>query len=148
VAAIDERAPVRAAREIEMAAPPEVVWDVLTEFDRWPEWNPDVKSMSYAGRLEPGSQFRWKAGPGTIVSTLERVEPPRLVSWRGRTMSINALHVWRFEPRGGGTWVRTEESFDGLLARVFRGPLRKQLEKSLSEGLEHLKAEAERRVKA
>jgi hypothetical protein len=63
-------------------------------------------------------------------------------------MSIKALHVWRFEPRGGGTWVRTEESFDGLLARVFRAPLRKQLEKSLREGLEHLKAEAERRAKA
>jgi uncharacterized protein YndB with AHSA1/START domain len=146
LAAVDERAPVRAASEIEIAAPPEVVWDVLTAFDQWPEWNPEVKSMSYTGPLEPGTQFRWKAGPGTIVSTLERVEPPRLVSWTGRTMSIKALHVWWFEPRAGGTWVRTEESFDGLLARVFRGPLWKQLEKSLREGLGHLKAEAERRV--
>jgi uncharacterized protein YndB with AHSA1/START domain len=146
VAAFDERAPVRAASEIDIAAPPEVVWDVLTEFDRWPDWNPDVKSMSYTGPLEPGSQFRWKAGPGTIVSTLQQVEPARLISWTGRTMSINAVHVWRLEPRAGGTWVRTEESYTGLLARVFRGPIRKTLEKALREGLQHLKAEAERRA--
>jgi uncharacterized protein YndB with AHSA1/START domain len=148
VAAIDERAPVTAASEIEIAAPPEVVWNVLTAFERWPEWNRDVKSMSYTGPLAPGSQFRWKAGPGTIVSTLQHVEPPRLISWTGRTMSINAVHVWRLEPRGDGTWVRTEESYAGLLARVFRGPIRKTLEKALREGLQHLKAEAERRAKA
>jgi uncharacterized protein YndB with AHSA1/START domain len=139
------QAPVKGSQEIEIAAPPEIVWDVLTRFEDWPQWNPDVKSMSFDGPLAPGSEFRWKAGPGTIVSTLEQVEPPRHVSWRGRTMSIKALHEWRFEPRDGGTLVKTEESFSGLLARLFRGNLQKTLDKSLVEGLEHLKREAERR---
>lgn len=131
-----------------VAAPLEVVWEVLTGFDQWPRWNPDVKSMSYDGPLTPGSQFRWKAGPGTIVSTLEQVEPPRLVRWRGRTMSIGAIHEWRLEPRDGGTAVETEESFAGLAARLFRGPLQKTLDKTLDQGLEHLKREAERRAAA
>ncbi len=142
------QAPVKGSQEIEIAAPPEIVWDVLTRFEDWPQWNPDVKSMSFDGPLAPGSEFRWKAGPGTIVSTLEQVEPPRHVSWRGRTMSIKALHEWRFEPRDGGTLVKTEESFSGLLARLFRGNLQKTLDKSLVEGLEHLKREAERRAGA
>jgi uncharacterized protein YndB with AHSA1/START domain len=141
-------APVRSRSEIEIAAPPEVVWDVLTRFEQWPQWNPEVKSMSYDGPLAPGSEFRWKAGPGTIVSTLELVDPPRAVSWRGRTMSIKALHEWRLEPRDGGTHVETEESFSGLLARLFRGQLQKTLDKSLSDGLERLKGEAERRAAA
>ena len=59
-------------------------------------------------------------------------------------MSIKALHEWRFEPRDGGTLVKTQESFSGLLARLSRN-LQKTLDKSLVEGLEHLKREAEQR---
>lgn len=138
-------APVRSSRSIQVAAPPEVVWDVLTGFADWPKWNPDVKSMSFDGPLEPGSRFRWKSGPGTIVSTLEEVDPPRRVRWRGRTMSIAALHEYRLEPRDGGTRVETEETFSGLLARLMRGSLQKTLDRALEQGLEQLKAEAERR---
>jgi len=141
-------APVKSSSQIDIVAPPEVVWDVLTRFEQSPQWNPDVKSMSFDGPMASGSEFRWRSGPGTIVSTLERVEPPRAVSWRGRTMSIKAMHEWRLEPRDDGTHVETEESFSGLLARLFRGSLQKTLDKSLSEGLEHLKREAERRAVA
>jgi hypothetical protein len=139
-------APVSSRREIQVSAPPEVVWEVLTDFGRWPEWNPEVKSMSFEGPLAPGSMFRWKAGPGTIVSTLEELDPPRYVRWRGRTMSIAAIHEWRLEPRDGGTHVETEESFSGLIARVLRRSLQKQLDGALEQGLEHLKREAEQRA--
>ena len=141
-------APVRSKREIDIAAPAEVVWEVLTNFDGWPQWNPEVKSMSWDGPLAPGSAFRWKAGPGTIVSTLEEVDRPRYVRWRGRTMSITAIHEWRFEDRDGGTHVETNETFSGALARLLRRSLQKQLDGALEEGLEHLKREAERRAAA
>ncbi len=140
------QAPVRSRRGIDIDAPPEVVWDVLTDFGRWPEWNPEVKSMSFDGPLAPGSEFRWRAGPGTIVSTLEELEPPRFVRWRGRTMSIKAIHEWRLEPQDGGTRVETKESYSGTLARLLRGTLQKTLDKALDDGLEHLKREAERRA--
>jgi uncharacterized protein YndB with AHSA1/START domain len=139
-------ASVRSKREVEIAAPREVVWEVLTGFEQWPDWNPDVKSMSLEGPVAPGSEFRWKAGPGTIVSTLEQVDPPRYLRWRGRTLSIKAVHEWHFEPSNGGTRVETEESFSGLLARLFRGPLQKTLDRSTESGLEHLKRESERRT--
>jgi len=138
-------APVKSSAEIDIEAPPQVVWDVLTRFENWPNWNPDVKSMSFPGPLAPGSEFRWKAGPGTIVSTLDRIEPPRHIAWRGRTLTINAYHEWWLEPRHGGTHVRTEESFFGLLARLLRGTLQKTLDKAFEGGLEYLKHEAERR---
>jgi uncharacterized protein YndB with AHSA1/START domain len=141
-------APVKSRGEIQIAAPMEVVWDVLTRFEQWPQWNPDVKSVSFDGPLAPDSEFRWKAAPGTIVSTLERVEPPRFIRWRGRTMSVKAIHEWRLEPRDGGTLVETEESFSGMLARLLRAQLQKTLDKSLVEGLEHLKRETERRAGA
>lgn len=138
--------PVSSRRELEIAAPPETVWEVLTGFERWPEWNPEVKSMSFEGPVAPGSEFRWKAGPGTIVSTLEEVDPPRYIRWRGRTLSIKAVHEWRFEPANGGTRVESEESFSGLLARLFHGSLQKTLDSSTESGLEQLKRESERRA--
>jgi carbon monoxide dehydrogenase subunit G len=141
-------APVRSRREIDVAAPPDVVWEVLTDFDRWQEWNPEVKSMSFEGPLAPGAMFRWKAGPGTIVSTVEEVDRPRYIRWRGRTLSISAIHEWRFEGRHDGTHVETDESFSGMLARLLRGSLQKQLDRALEGGLEHLKHEAERRAAA
>jgi uncharacterized protein YndB with AHSA1/START domain len=139
-------APVSSSRSIDVEAPPETVWSVLTGIADWPQWNPDVKSMSFDGPLEPGSTFRWKAGPATIVSTLEEVDPPGRVRWRGRTLSIDALHEYRLEPRDGGTHVETEETYSGLLARLMHGSLQKTLDRALEQGLQHLKAESERRA--
>ncbi len=131
-----------------MDAPPEAVWAVLTEFARWPTWNADVKSMQFEGPVEPGSRFRWKAGPGTIASVIVRVEAPQLIAWTGKTLGINAIHFWMLEPRNGRTLVRTEESYDGLVARLFRGSLQKTLDSALERGLGYLRAEVEGRVRA
>lgn len=143
---INEQAPVVGTSEIEIAAPPEAVWDVLTAIEQWPSWNPDVKSVSMQGPAAEGTVFRWKAGPGTITSTIRQVEPPRLIAWTGKTLAIRAIHVYRLEPVDGKTLVRTEESYEGLVARLLRGSLQKTLERALADGLRHLKNEAESRT--
>ena len=143
---VNERAPAVAASEIEVDADPEAVWAVLTAVDRWPAWNPEVKAASLDGALAEGAVFRWKAGPGTITSTVSRVERPRLVAWRGKTLGIAAVHVYRLVPRNGKTLVRSEESWEGPVVRVLRGPMRRRLQAALDAGLRHLKAEAERQA--
>jgi hypothetical protein len=143
---INQDAPVVGTGEIEIDAPAQTVWDVLTAIDRWPAWNPDVKSVSMERPVAPGSVFRWKAGPGTITSTIQRVEPPRLIAWTGRTFGIKAIHFYKLEPRDGRTFVRSEESYDGLVARLLRGSLQKTLDTALADGLRYLKSEAERRA--
>jgi uncharacterized protein YndB with AHSA1/START domain len=140
---INPQAPVVGKSEIEIAAPPEAVWDVLTAFERWPSWNRDVKSMSMEGPVSPGTVFRWKAGPGTITSTIQQVEPPRQIAWTGKTLGIHAIHFWYLEPRDGATLVRTEESYEGLVARILRGSLQKTLDRALADGLGALKSEVE-----
>lgn len=146
LAGINERAPVVGRSEIEIAAAPEAVWEVLTSFESWPSWLRDVKSMSVEGPIAAGTVFRWKAGPGTITSTIQRVERPRLIAWTGRTLGIKAIHFWHFEARDGATFVRTEESYEGLVARLLRGSLQKTLDRALDDGLQDLKAEVERRA--
>jgi hypothetical protein len=143
---INEQAPIVGTSEIEIAASPEAVWEVLTAFEGWPTWNREVKSMTIQGNVAPGTVFRWKAGPGTITSTIQRVEPPRKIAWTGKTLGIDAIHFWHLEPRNGVTFVRTEESFEGLVARLFRRSLQRTLDRSLADGLAYLKAEVERRA--
>src|SRR5262249_40060522 len=70
----------------------------------------------------------------------------RLISWTGKTVGIKAIHFWHLEPRDGGTLVRTEESYEGFMARLFRGRLKKTLDAALTEGLSDLKREVERRA--
>jgi truncated hemoglobin YjbI/uncharacterized protein YndB with AHSA1/START domain len=144
ITGIDEQAPVVSETQIEILAAPELVWEALTDFAHWPSWNPDVKSMSIEGAVAEGTVFRWKAGPGTITSTIQRAEPPSLIAWTGKTLGIGAIHFWWLEARGGATVVRTAESYDGLVARLFRRPLQRALDNALEDGLRHLKTEVER----
>ena len=143
---VDENATAYAAREAQIAADPQLVWDVLTHFEGWPAWNPDVKSMSASGLAATGTTFRWRTGFSTINSTVQQVEPPREIGWTGKTFGINAAHVWRLEPREGGTFVRTEESFQGPLARLLGGTMQKAIQQALDSTLGYLASEAERRA--
>ena len=143
---VNDKAPAVSSAEIEVAAEPELVWDVLTTIDDWPSWNPDVTSASLEGELTEGSRFRWKAGRATITSTLQRVERPRLIAWTGKTLGLSAIHVYRLEAHGAGTLVSTAESWEGPVARVFRKRMRETLSKAVEAGLGYLKAEAERRA--
>ena len=120
---------------------------MVADFERWPEWNPDVRSAEISGPLAEGTELRWRAGPSRITSTLQWVERPRGIGWTGRTLGIKAVHVWWFEQRGERTFVRTAESWEGLLARLMRRRMSRVLQKSLDDGLPHLAVEAERRAK-
>jgi hypothetical protein len=145
---INADAPVVSRTEIEIAAPPEVVWEVLTSFAEWPTWNPEVKSVSVDEPVAVGSTFRWKAGPGTITSTISRLEPTGLVAWSGRSMGLKAIDVFRLAPRDGRTIVREEESWDGIVAKVLRTSMQRTLDRSLERGLQHLKDESEQRMRS
>ena len=145
---IDRNAPATAEGELQIDADPPTVYAVISDIAQWPAWNPDVTSVTLQGPLQPGTVFRWKAGPSTLTSTLQVVDPPREIAWTGTTMGIEAVHVFRFQPTDGGTLARSEESWDGLLARLLKGYSRKRLDKGIRNVLSHLKVEAERRAAA
>lgn len=142
----DHRAPVCETGEIVIDALPETVWDTLTDLSTWPQWMPGVKTMDVDGPVRAGTRFHWKAGPGTIRSEIVESERPYSVAWKGRTLGIDALHVWRMELKGETTRVFTEESWSGLLARALPRSMRKTVRKALDDGLPALRREAERRA--
>lgn len=143
---IDRSAPATATGELVIAASPEVVWDVISDIEAWPSWNPDVKTATLDGPLAVGSVFRWRAGGASLTSTLREVDPPRELSWSGRAMGIRAIHIFRFEPSDGGTLARSEESWAGLVPTLLRGYSRRTLDRGIRSVLRLLKDEAERRA--
>lgn len=134
----DANAPVFATGEIEVAADPERVWEVMADIGRWRAGTPTSPRAPSHGPVRPGTSFSWKSGPGTIRSTFQVVERPTELSWIGRTMGIPAIHVYRLGPSEqdpGHTVVRLEESWDGLLARLLRRPFTRTLQTAVDTGL-------------
>ena len=145
---VNQSAPVVVSEQIDVNADPSTVWKVISAIDAWPSWNPLVKSASLNGPLTVGTRFRWKAGPGTINSTLQQVDPPDVLAWTGKTIGIKAVHVYRLEAGDGGTIGFTAEFWDGLPALLLRRSMQRQLQTSQRSGLDALKQESERRASA
>jgi len=143
---VNTRAPVVASSEIVVGASPEVVWAVLSDVDGWPDWNPGVKTASMDGLLTVGTSFRWRAGSMMINTVMREIDTPRTIGWSGQTLRLPAIHVYRIEPCADGSLVRTTESWDGLLAVLFKKALTRYLQRSLDAGLEYLKVESESRT--
>jgi hypothetical protein len=144
---VNRDAPAVASAQALIHAPLDLVWSVQTNIGEWSRWNPEVRRVDVCGPLAPGTEFRWKTGGSSIVSTLEEVEAKRRIAWTGRTLGIRAAHVWTFTEQDGGVLVRTEESFDGLLVRLFATPMRRMLASTLEKGVNALRIECERRCK-
>ena len=145
---INQSAPVIAHEQLRIAADVQTVWDVLSDLEHWPSWNKAVSSVSVHGPVASGTSFDWKAGPGTIKSRIAEVDAPHRIVWTGVTFGIRAVDAFSFEASDGGTLVREDESWEGLLARLFRSRMERTLSSSLRDGLRSLKAEAERRAGA
>jgi uncharacterized protein YndB with AHSA1/START domain len=145
---INRDAPATAEGELQIDADPQTVFSVISAIDQWPSWNPDVRSVTIQGPVQPGTVFRWKAGPSSLTSTLQVVDPPHQLGWTGTTMGIKAVHLFRFQATDGGTLARSEESWEGVLARMLKGYSRKTLDKGIRNVLACLKTEAERRAAA
>ncbi|MFF5518313.1 SRPBCC family protein [Streptomyces coeruleorubidus] len=115
----------RIASEVQISARPEEVWAVLTDFERFHEWNPFL--VGAAGRAEPGQRlslrFRLPGSGREMVfkPTVLVSEAPRLLRWRGRlgvTGVFDGLHSFELTPREGGTHVVQAETFTGVLVPV------------------------------
>jgi uncharacterized membrane protein len=140
---------MRLTRVIEIDAPPEVVWSVWRDVERWPEWTASVS------RVEPlGS------GPFAVGYRARVLQPklPRAV-WRVTELEEGRRFVWiytspgvrltashRVEPSGRGTraesFIELSGPFGGLVGRLTRATT----ERYLTMEAEGLKARSEERT--
>ena len=141
---IDQQAPLRARKEININAPVEKVWATLIDINHWSDWQPTVASAELEGNLATGATFKWKAMGLNIASMIQELEPQKAIAWAGKSLGMNAVHMWNFEPVDHHTRVTTTESLSGWFPKILKFFDPAFLDKSLAGSLQVLKAEAER----
>jgi hypothetical protein len=107
--------------QIDIAADPERVWQVLTDLTGYEQWNPFIVQAD--GTAEPGSRLRLRMQPVDGKATTQRptvLEARRAerLRWLGRVGVpglFDADHTFLLEPRDGGTRLRQNEEFRGVL---------------------------------
>ncbi|HYV52857.1 MAG TPA: SRPBCC domain-containing protein [Candidatus Eisenbacteria bacterium] len=89
--------------EIEINAPPEKVWRVITDFTHFPDWNPFIREI--VGTLIVGSKLEihisTTSGKNrTYRTTLTKVEPNHELRWYGKGLLpglLNGEHIIKIE---------------------------------------------------
>jgi demethylmenaquinone methyltransferase/2-methoxy-6-polyprenyl-1,4-benzoquinol methylase len=114
------------AAEVEVDAPPERVWEVLTDFAAYPEWNPFMFAIE--GTAEAGAhlQIAMQRRGGMVLRFGARVlvsDPPRELAWRGEGLRGQLPGLLRGERRvvidplaNDRSRLRMRTTFGGLLA--------------------------------
>ena len=117
--------------EIDAAA--STVWEALTDFPRYSEWNVALPSLT--GELHVGSTLTaaLALGPGakpmTVKADVVRLDRERCFSWQGNLgadVLFTGFREFALESLGSKTTrVRHVESLTGLIAPVFYAVKRK-----------------------
>lgn len=129
---------------IDIDAPPEQVWNVLTDAPAHAAWNPFMTQIS--GELTVGKKIDVRiAPPGgkamTFHPTITQVEHGRRLEWLGQFVVrgvFDGAHTFTLEPLGeGGTRFTQSEKFSGILAYFSRRLLDKTASgfKTMNEAL-------------
>ena len=137
---------------VQIQAPPERVWGLVTDVTRMGEWSPECRRCEWLeGAHGPsvGARFRGynQIGPAkwSTVATVVAAEPGREFTFVTRPGEVTWRY--RFEPADGGT--RVTESFetrsDPLPARLFYAIVRREarIKRGMRQTLERIKAAAE-----
>jgi len=137
--------------EIEIDASPARVWAVLTDFDRWSEWNSVLLGMKLRGPLQVGTKAKLTINLGPPLGKkqlpvqLKVVSKDHELTWGGGVAPLMVVrHGFRLEPTAAGTRVVHAEIFSGL-----GGPLVLRLvEKGLHASYERLNQRLRERCEA
>lgn len=121
--------------EIEINASPEKVWQVLMEFDQYPDWNPFIRSIS--GVAAPSNTLDvFIQPPGSSGMRLKPVvlkhEPLSEFRWKGKLFIsgiFDGEHYFKLEKISEGvTLFQHGEKFSGILVPFMGGILEKSKE--------------------
>src|SRR5262245_59725245 len=114
---------------IEIRAPAERIWSILTDFAGYASWNPFVRSIEGAPKvgeilnvlIQPPGRKGMRFRPRVLAS-----EPARELRWKGKVLIAGLFdgeHFFRLAPGAGPVMFHQGEVFSGLLVPLMQSAL-------------------------
>lgn len=136
--------------QIEIDAPAERVWQVLTDFSAYPEWNPFIRRVS--GQPEVEEQLVVRIRPSgtrgmTFRPTVMKAQPNRQLRWVGHLLVpglFDGEHIFEIEEldRDRVLFIQ-REVFKGLIVPLLARSLDKDTQRGFEEMNRALRERAE-----
>ena len=104
--------------EITINAAPDKVWNVLTEMDKYQNWNPVMELLE--GTVQAGNKVRYKftqdeSTTSEIGATVLQVVPNKLLNQKGGIpLVLTFNHRYVLESTGNSTRVIIHEDYTGI----------------------------------
>lgn len=111
---------IYALNDIDVKAPPEVVWKLLVDAEHWSDYFPpeeQVRILSGELELQPGTRYHRVTVGYPMSLTVTECVPNRRLAWAttvdGDDTGSSAYHGWVITPTENGCHVLTEETQQG-----------------------------------
>jgi len=137
--------------EIDIAAPPKKVWDVLLDFNSWKEWNPIAAEAK--GNPSPGEKLHMKFVCDPESKKIAEFKPivieaeaPIRFRWRATMMApflFSNDKVFELEETASGTRLIHREQFSGFMVLLFWSKFEKSVVPMLESMNKALKVKVE-----
>lgn len=117
------RCSVYVSNEIELAVPPDRVWERLIRAALWPTWYSNAKRVRFLdetprSELALNSRFHWWTFRTPYTSQVLEFKPCERLAWDAKGLGVFAYHAWLITPTPQGCHVLTEECQHGVIARL------------------------------
>jgi uncharacterized membrane protein len=137
---------------VEIDAPPQLVWEVFTDVERWPRWTASVTSLVGLDGpgLAVGRRFAIKQpGMQKLVWQVTEIDAGSSWTWVQRSPGVNvvARHYVSARP-DGGTLVRQQLDQGGALGALVGRLMVKKTKRFLELEAQGLKARSEQLSRA
>jgi len=136
--------------EIKINAPAEKVWNVLSDFEAYPEWNPFVKYIK--GTVAVNNKIETHiAPPGANAMTFKprvlKFDTNKELRWLGHLLIpglFDGEHIFELMANGNTTTFVQREEFRGILIPLFK----KMLDVNTRQGFEAMNKALKERAEA
>lgn len=138
--------------QITLQASPEKVWNLLLDFENYPNWNPFIKSLK--GKPQVGNQLEaliegLNGKDMTFTPTVLAATPNQELRWLGKLWVkglFDGEHYFKLQANANGTTTFTHgENFSGLLVPLFKKKLLANTQQGFTKMNEQLKEVVERK---
>lgn len=129
---------------------PETVWKILTDFEKYPEWNPMIKSIE--GELRRRNRLKVRLeikgmSKMTIKPKVATFHSGKSFSWLGHLLIIGLFdghHIFELnQNQDGSTEFIHREQFSGVMVPLMKKTLERRVASAFEEMNQALKSTCE-----